>query len=149
MSVDWENTVLETTQNPVGGIILLLIFFFYIFNPVSAYLRNTYLIHDKPELAANLEWPAATCTQCLHTKQTHAEVTVSAIRTVIFASHIGIPCSAVLQMLLELTILHIARFKVERTADMLQSRSRIALSVIGNRTVIVPASGSLGKWDFP
>ena len=47
MSVDWENTVLETTQNPVGGIILLLIFFFYIFNPVSAYLRNVYLIHDK------------------------------------------------------------------------------------------------------
>ena len=53
--MDWENTVLETTQNPVGGIILLLIFFFYIFNPVSAYLRNTYLIHDKNLSHSNIK----------------------------------------------------------------------------------------------
>ena len=55
MSVDWENTVLETTQTPVGGIILLLIFFFYIFNPVSAYLRNAYLMHDKNLLHSNIK----------------------------------------------------------------------------------------------
>ena len=51
------------------------------------------------------------------------------------------------KMLLELPVLHIARLKFHRTADMLNRRCTVSHAFICHRTVIVPLSGTLGKWN--